>query len=266
VTSGGTAEICDGLDNDCDGQVDENATCPGSNTCVDGQCAFPCDVGEFPCPFGFFCEATSQGNFCVPDPCTTTQCPAGFDCEPGTGECKDLCAGVTCKTGETCKSGFCLDCFELGCASGEQCVINTDGVGECHPDPCAGVNCGDMAFCKDGACVPLDQCAMVNCEDNEVCDPATGECATSRCMDVGCPQGQACRPSDGQCIPDPCVGVNCPADKRCEVVLDGTASCVGDQTELVTAAGGGCSTSDPETTWLWLFGLAWLFRRRSTRS
>ena len=58
---GPTPEICDGLDNDCDGEADQAAKCPGDNLCVEGKCAEPCASGEFPCPAGLVCEE----GYCV---------------------------------------------------------------------------------------------------------------------------------------------------------------------------------------------------------
>ncbi|MBN2196061.1 MAG: DUF4114 domain-containing protein [Polyangiaceae bacterium] len=58
-----TPEICDGLDNDCDGVSDQAAECPGENLCVEGRCAEPCGGGEFPCPGSFACI----GGYCLPD-------------------------------------------------------------------------------------------------------------------------------------------------------------------------------------------------------
>ena len=75
---GGTDEICDGLDNDCDGDADTLAVCPGESLCIEGGCAQPCGSGEFTCPGGHHC----QDGYCVPRTCEGG-CPDGEECSGG---------------------------------------------------------------------------------------------------------------------------------------------------------------------------------------
>jgi hypothetical protein len=56
-------EVCDGVDNDCDGTVDQPNPCPDGLICFDGQCLSPCQPGEFPCPGGAAC----MNGVCVPE-------------------------------------------------------------------------------------------------------------------------------------------------------------------------------------------------------
>jgi len=95
---GPSPETCNGLDDDCDGVIDDAAPCDAGEICYGGACIAPCEAGEFPCSFGFYCAEIPElmDNFCIPDPCVGTTCPDGFFCESATGECVDLCGDVQC--------------------------------------------------------------------------------------------------------------------------------------------------------------------------
>ena len=80
-------EVCDGLDNDCNGFADTPANCPGADICLWGQCVSKADSGEFPCDDGYI----EYQGFCVPTDCSNTVCPDGQVCVGGL--CKDGSGG-----------------------------------------------------------------------------------------------------------------------------------------------------------------------------
>ncbi|HRI71193.1 MAG TPA: MopE-related protein, partial [Polyangium sp.] len=59
---GPSNEVCDGIDNDCNGTIDEPNPCAGDLLCVNGVCRSPCQSGEFPCPGGQICD----NGVCIP--------------------------------------------------------------------------------------------------------------------------------------------------------------------------------------------------------
>ncbi|HVO21605.1 MAG TPA: MopE-related protein [Anaeromyxobacter sp.] len=267
-----TPEICDGKDNNCDGQIDENpdTLCGSGFTCVSGVCV-PGSCGvEQPCPGGFYCN----GGTCQRGLCGGVLCQPGETCLYGT--CVDPCAGVSCGVGATCASGVCTGggCFLSGCPTGQICQQ-----GYCVADPCAGTSCPVGTFCRAGDCVQscvwsscasgqkcsidgfceADPCASVSCDPGQIC--LAGRCQTDPCATVGCGSGQTC--VDGVCQDDPCNAVECPVGAcsggQCYPVTQRDTSSAG--TNSSSGCGCGTGAASPLTALLFLL-LVPLARRR----
>jgi len=276
------SEVCNGLDDDCDGVVDNQADCPPvGNTdyyCIEGACRPECDPSsEFPCPGGLDCEQRPVDGqtvwVCLPKQgdCGGETCPEGWICE--NDQCVDPCADVVCDSWEQCRAGVCVDMsctgLENPCATGEFCVNH-----ECVPDPCLALDCisGGQACARDcdgtqceAACVDVcdcpagqrcdaqgqcepDPCFETNCDAGEACDADTGACEPDPCAQVVCESFERC--FEGDCISDPCRTVDCPPFYECVVRPEdsGTGdaspatSCQPDSAYWVPGEGGGSLT------------------------
>lgn len=76
-------ELCDGRDNDCDGEVDDAASCP-----VEGQV---CRSGACACPEGSFCAGACRDLAIDPAHCGA----CGHAC-PGAAHARGICGGGSC--------------------------------------------------------------------------------------------------------------------------------------------------------------------------
>ncbi|HQC44427.1 MAG TPA: MopE-related protein [Myxococcota bacterium] len=195
-------ELCNGIDDNCNGQTDEDLcydgkdctrdTCvPGATpeeyTCVYTPIAGPCDDLN-PCTIGDRCD--DQGN-CLPgslkncddlNPCTDDFC------DPGTGNCVHTYNSAPCEDGNfctqndyclngACRSGTTKNCLDDNpCTKNERCNPAT---GECDWDPADGVSCDDQDpctvndVCSGGKCIgPDDFCEGTVCQpqgDQVIC-------------------------------------------------------------------------------------------------
>jgi hypothetical protein len=229
-------EICDGLDNNCDGNVDENpdALCNSGFTCVHGVCV-PASCGvESPCPEGYTCD-TPAGQYkgtCSLGTCgsgaSATTCADGQLCQYSS--CVDPCAGVTCATGAFCSSGFCTGggCYLAGCQAGEACIQS-----QCEPNPCNGVACPLGTFCRSGDCV--QSCVYSTCGGGQTCSN-DGFCMSDPCQGVTCDAaaGQTC--VNGSCVTDLCAGKYCGPRQVCNQGV-----CEDDPCNTVSCPVGTCS-------------------------
>jgi len=220
-------EICNGVDDDCDGAVDE----PGAVAANDMRIGV---VGGMPCtpltPLpGTMFPASGPAQPCNPG---VTACKAGMVvCQGEVGPTPNQCNGIStdctgipntngnCPSGLLCSMGNCLvTCTggEFPCAGGFVCdrTLNPPN-GICVPDKCAMKNCPPGDLCKidsTGTANCIDPCANVTCNSGFTCK--LGVCLD--CTSVGCPSGKKCAGAPPMCVTDPCFGVTCPQGQFCD--------------------------------------------------
>jgi hypothetical protein len=227
VCSGGpckpVAEFCDGVDNDCDGAVDDGALCVDGNVCQNGTCSQPCQPsteacdgvdndcdgtvdegsGAVLCPNGGSCV----GGACVQMPCNAPNvgCPPGQTCD-ASGNCVP---GGCVPSPETC-NGLDDDCNgtvddgpDVSCPNGGVCLDGECTVAQCE----TGVDCADGKICKNGECI--DGCAP----SMEVCDGTDNDCDGT--VDEG--GGLSLCPNGGTCVNGACMVIQCQANANCPV-------------------------------------------------
>ncbi|HHH28785.1 MAG TPA: VWA domain-containing protein, partial [Polyangiaceae bacterium] len=240
--TGPTAEVCDGLDNDCDGSIDEGDPEAGG-ACGDdtGECTagtFACISGTLTCmggrgPTAEICDGLDNDCDGVVDDGIPVGAPCGSDvgeCVPGRNICRD--GGIVCEGGIPSEAEACDD-------------LDND----CDGTIDEGLGVGDACGTAEGVCMPgTERCisGRLVCEGEvgpmrESCDCSDNDCdgMIDEPPDMGslCPAGSSC--VDCQCAL-PCMtsefGFVCPTG-RAPVETDGSCFCVAERCNEATCGG-----------------------------
>jgi hypothetical protein len=259
-------EMCNGLDDDCDGDTDEPTLtqgefvglCDDGNDCTVDSCSgeagclnvaddgAECKDGD-PCTVADLCV----GDVCVgtlvqchdENPCTDDACDETGGChfEPNTLPCDD---GDPCTVADTCSQGSCQGfLLPCDCMEDSDCAVLEDG------DLCNGTLMCDV--------VQLPHKCVVDPETVVVCDPVPGPCQAAQCAPetgvcevVATNPGALCDDQDActvleSCVAGACTGgvpVNCNDGNAC--TADG---CDPDQGCSYEAIASGCDDGNPCT-------------------
>ena len=178
-------EVCDGIDNDCDGVIDavNSALCGTGEMCIDQRCVVPSCAIEHSgvtCDASERCESALQ-RCVVSSGCAATSCAADAYCDPVSKACKlrELSPnGTPCAADNECKSGTCVDsaalrlakgprvcaqacCDDHQCEANERCFASGTGARSCLPKSMVPssvlTQCTTSAVCDAPSICALDK-------------------------------------------------------------------------------------------------------------
>ena len=271
------AEVCNGVDDDCDGQTDEAScddgkpctkdTCDGKSGCkyaeLDGD---PCDADGTVCTENDKCAAgvcVAGGKKDCDDknPCTSDSCDLAKGCTQVADDGKPCDAdGTACTSGDVCQGAKCQQGQQVACDDGNPCTKDSCDAktGQCVSTPVKdgipcddGTKCTKQDVCESGSCTGV----AVNCDDSnpctdDVCDKANG-CSPQALTGGPCTDDNPCMIGDlcdaGACQPGQpkvCASPNSCVLATCDLTQKG--ACTFKNTKAGTPCDDGSACTDKD--------------------
>ena len=261
-----SADACDGIDNDCDGNTDNlnsQAKCASENefgkcdggvmVCKDGgpACSAPQPKPEGCNGIDDDCDGKTDEGLCDDgNPCTVDSCNTDGSCKnqvPPNAGCDD---GDACTASDKCLDGKCvaggaLDCDDKKPCTDDSCDVakgcihtSVDANKPCPDDgnPCTFDGCDGLGKCAhttlSGICTISGQCVAAGSIDPanpcKVCNPLQSKTTYVLQSGLACDDGDVCTVSD-KCTSGKCSGkpMDCTAkDGACTEGLCNQGACM----------------------------------------
>lgn len=250
-----TSEVCNHLDDDCDGAIDESFSF-ASDAANCGACGNACGAGSTCCNGTCVDESSDAAHCggcltsCTGTSCCSAMCIDTLNDRNNCGACGNVCSGS-----QLCCSGSCVDPLtdEANCAScGHACGAGNACCGGSCVAPTAPACTGCAVDCS--TLTPAQSCCSNTCVDRMTDEQNCGTCGHACGSGQVC-CGGACVANDplhcggacavctgGLCCNDACVPVDTRHCQACGTTCASGSACCADGCQNLSSSDTDCGT------------------------